>query len=144
MKIKFILLVCALALTLNTVLAANVAYVDVQKVVTSSAQVQALKKEQQLKAKDLMSFVEKARKEVAAVKDPAKKKALEDKYNKELNTRKAKIDKDYAAKLNSVETSITNVIGQQAKLKGYDIVISKGIVLYGGVDITDDIIKLVK
>ena len=39
----------------------KIAVVDVQAVVNSSSQVKALKKEQEAKAKDLVSFVEKAR-----------------------------------------------------------------------------------
>ena len=66
----------------------KIAVVDVQEVVNSSSQVQALKKEQQAKMKEVVSFVEKARKEVAATTDVKKKQALEEKYNKELNTKK--------------------------------------------------------
>ena len=131
-------------LSVNSVFAAEIACVDVQKVVSSSSQVKALKTEQQKKAKELVSFVEKARKEVAAVSDTQKKQALEEKYNKELVTKKEKMDKEYATKLKSIETSITKVIAEQAKAKGYDMVITKGIVLYGGNDITDDVIKAIK
>ena len=122
----------------------KIAVVDVQQVVNSSSQVQALKKEHQAKAKDLISFVEKARKDVAATTDPKKKQALEEKYNKELVAKKEKMDKEYASKLKSIEDSISKVIAEQAKAKGYDMVITKGIVLYGGNDITSDIIKAVK
>ena len=131
-------------LSVNSVFAAEIDCVDVQKVVSSSSQVKALKTEQQKKAKELVSFVEKARKEVAAVSDTQKKQALEEKYNKELVTKKEKMDKEYATKLKSIETSITKVIAEQAKAKGYDMVITKGIVLYGGNDITDDVIKAIK
>ena len=131
-------------LSVNSVFAAEIACVDVQKVVSSSSQVKALKTEQQKKAKELVSFVEKARKEVAAVSNTQKKQALEEKYNKELVTKKEKMDKEYATKLKSIETSITKVIAEQAKAKGYDMVITKGIVLYGGNDITDDVIKAIK
>ena len=54
------------------------------------------------------------------------------------------MDKEYASKLKSIEDSISKVIAEQAKAKGYDMVITKGIVLYGGNDITNDIIKAVK
>ncbi|MCI1274041.1 MAG: OmpH family outer membrane protein [Clostridiaceae bacterium] len=122
----------------------NVAVVDVQRVVASSAQVAALKKDQEAKAKDLIAFVEKARKDVTATTDEKKKAALEDKYNKELNTKKAAIDKTYAEKLQAIDTSISSQIGTIAKNNGYNVVLAKGVVLFGGTDITDTVIKAVK
>ena len=122
----------------------KIAVVDVQKVVASSRQVQDLKTEQQAKAQEVIAFVEKARKEVAETTDVNKKQALEDKYNKELNERREKIEKDYTRKLENIDKKISAVIADQAKAGNFDIVIAKGAVLYGGTDITDTVIKVVK
>ena len=122
----------------------KIAVVDVPKVVNSSSQVAALKKEQQAKAQELVNFVEKARKDVASTTDPKKKKSLEEKYNKELNSKKAAMDKNYASKLNAIDSSISSKINEQAKAGNYNIVLAKGVVLYGGTDITDTVIKAVK
>lgn len=120
------------------------AVVDVSKVVASSAQVKALKAEQQKKASELMQYIEKARKDVAAVTDEKKKKALEDKYNKELQAKRANLEKEYTAKLTAIDSSISKTIEAQAKAKNYSMVFTKGIVLYGGDDITAEVIKVVK
>jgi|GEM_PF-645530 len=122
----------------------RVATVDVQKVVNSSSQVEALKKEQQAKAEELIKFVENARKDVAAQTDEKKKKSLEEKYNKELNTKKEAMDKNYATKLSNIDAAISKQIDAQAKAGNYDLVLAKGVVLSGGTDITDTIIKVVK
>ena len=143
MKKSFLALSIILGLSLNSALATEVACVDVQKVVNESKQVQALKKEQETKAKEMMKLVEKARKEIAATSDVKKKQSLEEKYNKELLAKKEKSDKDYSEKLKNIETSISNVIAQEAKTKGYDLVITKSNVLYTNKDITNDIINAV-
>lgn len=134
------------ALSVNTVMAAdfNVAIVDVPQLVSSSAQVQALKKDQQAKAEEMVKFIENARKSVADITDATKKKAAEDKYNKEFQAKKEKMDKEYANKLKAIDDSITKQINEQAKAKGYDLVLSKNMVLYGGVDITSELIKTIK
>ncbi len=122
----------------------KLAVVDVQQVIASSAQVAALKKEQQAKAEEIVKYLENARKDVAAVTDEKKKQSLEEKYTKELNAKRETMEKDYAKKLQDIDKSITEVISNQAKLDSYTMVISKSVVLYGGTDITDRIKKVVK
>lgn len=122
----------------------KIAVVDVQAVVNSSSQVQALKKEQQAKTKEIVTFIEKARKDVAAVTDVKKKQALEEKYNKELSSKKTAMDKNYSDKLTAIDATISKQIENQARLGGYDIVLAKGVVLYGGSDITEAVKKAVK
>lgn len=144
MKKRIIALALLLGFTSNFALATEVACVDVQKVVTSSPAVQTLKKEQEKKAKELVTFIEKARKDVAAATDEKKKLALEEKYNKELLSKKEKMDKDYASKLKVIEDSISDSIAAQAKVLGYDMVVAKSLVLYGSNDITEQVIKAQK
>ncbi len=122
----------------------KVAVVDIPQVVASSTQVKNLKKEQQAKADELVKFVEKARKDVAAVTDETKKKELEEKYSKELISKKDKMEKDYINKLSKIDESISKTVNEQAKAGNYNIVLSKGAVLYGGEDITQTVIKAVK
>lgn len=122
----------------------KVATVDIQEVVASSAQVKALKKEQQTKADELVKFVEKARKDVSAQTDEKKKKELEAKYSKELQAKRDKIEKDYLTKLQAIDDSISKTVKAQAKAGNYDLVLAKGVVLSGGEDITAAVIKVVK
>ncbi len=122
----------------------KVAVVDIQEVVASSAQVKALKKEQQTKADELVKFVEKARKDVSAQSDEKKKKDLEAKYSKELQLKKEKMEKDYVTKLQAIDDSISKTVKDQAKAGNYNLVLAKGVVLSGGEDITAAVIKVVK
>ncbi len=122
----------------------KVAVVDVQKVVNSSKQVTALKAEQKKKVADLTNFVKTAKANIAKETDAQKKKALEDKYTKELATKKSAIEKDYANKLLAIDKTISTVIQNKARSGNYNLVLSKGVVLSGGEDITNAIINAVK
>ena len=122
----------------------EVAVVDVQKVVASSKQVNDLKAEQKTKLEGLAEFVKKANAEVAAQKDEAKKKQLAEKYNKELSVKKEAINKTYAQKLQAIDKNVSELIAKKAKAGGFNIVLAKGVVLYGGTDITASIAKEVK
>jgi len=122
----------------------NVAVVDVQKIVSESSQVKSLKEEQKAKNQEIITFVENARKEVAKETDKTKQKALEDKYNTQLNDMKKSMDDNYKKKLTDIDINITKVIQKTAQDQNYNIVLAKTIVLYGGTDITKEIAKAVK
>ena len=122
----------------------RIAVVDVQAVVASSAQVQALKKEQQAKMQDLEKWLKTAQTDVEKQKTQEGKEKLLKKYNTEFAKKKEALAKDYTARLQAVDKSITDTIATQAKLKGYNMVISKGVVVFGGDDITADVKKTVK
>ena len=122
----------------------KVAVVDVQKVVASSSQVKALKDEQKKKGQELAKFIETAKTNLDKEKDAKKKKALEEKYNKEFQAKRDAIAKNYDTKLLAIDKNISSVIDKNAQANGYNLVLAKGVVLSGGTDITDAISKEVK
>ncbi|MBQ8762282.1 MAG: OmpH family outer membrane protein [Clostridia bacterium] len=122
----------------------KVAVVDVQKVVANSSQVKALKDEQKKKGQELAKFIETAKTNITKETDEKKKKALEEKYNKEFQTKREAIAKNYETKLLAIDKNISNVIDENAKANGYNLVLAKGVVLSGGTDITAEITKAVK
>lgn len=140
--------ICSLALLLAFCTPAfaveKVAVIDVQKVVNKSAQVQALKKEQEAKSKELQQFIKKANDAVKAQTDDAKKQELVKKYEKELAAKREANMKAYKTKLEAIDKSVTATINNYAKTNGYDLVIVKGAVLYGGEDITEAVSKIIK
>ena len=138
------LLLGTIGISTSVIAASNVAVVDVQAVVAKSAQVQALKKEQQTKMQDLEKWLNTAKADVETQKTQEGKEKLLKKYNSEFEKKKADIAKNYQTKLQAIDKSISATIAEQAKLKGYDMVISKGVVVYGGDDITADVQKVVK
>lgn len=146
---KFFVLLLFVGLTVNFVSAKDafdfkVATVDVPSIVTQSSAVQDLKSNRQKQIEDLQKFVENARADVAKEKNEAKKKSLEEGYNKELNSRKSSIDNEYGQKLAEVDKKLTAQIEKEAKRMGYSLVLTKTTVLYGATDITKDILKVIK
>ena len=66
------------------------------------------------------------------------------KYDVELAKKREANTKDYTKKLNEIDANVSQVITNYAKSKSYDMVLAKSNVLFGGIDITTEIIKLVK
>ncbi len=122
----------------------KVAIVDVQEIVNKSAQVQELKKEQDAKRQEIAEFINKAQEEINKQTDETKKQELINKYDKELAAKREADIKEYSKKLAEIDKSISNTVVTQAKAMGYDLVLAKSIVLYGGTDITEAISKVVK
>ena len=122
----------------------KVAVVDVNAVVSKSAQVEALKKEQQEKLQELQKWLETVRADVQKQSTKEGKEKLVKKYDAEFVKKQEAIKKNYATKLQAIDKSISATIATEAKAKNYDLVLSKGMVLYGGDDITASISKIVK
>lgn len=142
---KSFLLAITLFLTSNLSFAAdNIAVVDLQKLVGSSAQVKLLKQEHTKKLSELDKIIVNARGEISNEKDPAKVLLLEDKYLKEFNNKKEALEKEYNTKLDNIERNIKNEISKKAQKDGYDYVFAKSVVLYGGKDITSELVGNVK
>ena len=73
-----------------------------------------------------------------------KHKKLLKKYNSEFSKKKQELAKNYQTKLQAIDKSITETIATKSKAMGYDMVISKTMVITGGDDITAEIQKIVK
>jgi outer membrane protein len=146
----FSLTLCAfiLGMTVNNYAISNVpskvAVIDVVKVANTSSKLQQLKKDRENKLAELATFVKNANATIAKETDKKKKAELEAKYKKELNNKKEAINKDFSTKANALDKTISNIISQKAKANNFELVLTKGVVLYGGTDITDEIIKSLK
>lgn len=122
----------------------KIAVVDVNRVVSNSSQVMALKKEQNLKNEELQKWLTTAKADVEKQKTQEGKEKLIKKYDSDFQKKQQAIQKDYTDKLQSIDKDISGVIAKTAKDKGYNVVLAKGVVLYGGDDITNTISKLIK
>ena len=131
-------------IAMSTAPASTIAVVNIDKLLNSSAQVTALKKEQQAKAAELKSWLKTAQADVDKQKTPQAKQAARAKYEKELVNKRSANSKAFSNKLATIDSSITKTVSQYAKSKGYSIVLAKSVVIYGGTDITSEVAKLDK
>ncbi len=140
MKKSVLALLLGVIMVSNSVIAAeNIAVVDLQKIVSNSAQVKQLKQEHAKKMEELNKIVVNARGEISNTTDSAKILQLEEKYTNEFNSKKAALEKDYSTRLSAIEKNIKDEIAKKAQQDKYDYVFAKSVLLYGGKDITNDI-----
>ena len=142
---KKICLILSFLLATSVVFAeTEVAVVDLQKLVSNSIQVKNLKQEHSKKISELDKIIVNARGEIANEKDPAKVLILEDKYMTEFNSKREDLEKDYNARLENIEKNIKSEILKKAQKEGYKYVFAKSVVLFGGKDITNELINNIK
>jgi Skp family chaperone for outer membrane proteins len=110
----------------------RIAVVDVNRVVAQSAQVQTLKSEQAQKSQELQQWLNSVKAEVDSKQTNEEKQKLVTAYNQEFTKRQEIIRADYTQKLQMIEKSINETISEEAKNQGYDIVLAKHFVLFGG------------
>lgn len=121
----------------------KIATIDVQRVVSQSAKVQALNKEQEKKILELEKWIEVVKKDVDKQQTQEGKEKLLNKYRATYEQKKNAIISDGQAKMQNIMNGISDTIAAQAKAKGYTMVITKAVVVYGEEDITDDVIKAI-
>ena len=139
-KIFLILILLAVA----PAFAEDIAVVDLHQIVSNSSQVKQLKQEHSKKIAELDKIIINARGEISNESDPAKVLLLEDKYMKEFNSKKEALERDYNNRLSSIEKNIKAEISKKAQKDSYDYVFAKSVVLYGGKDITDELLQSIK
>ena len=141
---KYLLLTLVMFSTCQVFAEDKIAVVDLQQLVSSSSQVKQLKQEHSKKMAELDKIIVNARGEIANEKDQAKILLLEDKYMKEFNTKKEALERDYNNRLSTIEKNIKSEISKKAQSDKFDYVFAKSVVLYGGKDITNELVKNIK
>lgn len=122
----------------------KVAIVDIQKIVSNSSEIKALKTDQEKQVQAMQATIDKARTEISKEKDPAKIAQLEEKYRNEINQQKLALDTSYNSKLTAIDNKIKTAVIEKARSMNYNIVLPKNTVLYGGDDITDQVSTIIK
>lgn len=122
----------------------KIAVIDIQKIVDNSQQVQNLNKQQEAKIKDLEKWIETVKQDVEKQKTQEGKEKLFTKYRDSYFKKKDDIVKSGQTQMQAIMDNLSKTIEAQAKAKGYTMIITKGVVVYGGDDITEDVQKAFK
>lgn len=122
----------------------KVAVIDVPEVLSQSSEIQALKRSQDKEMEELNTLISKAQNELLNEHDRNKLIQKESEYRKQIEAKKQTMDKEYNSKLAKINDNIKLLISKEAKKSNYNLVLPTGIVLSGGDDITDNIVKQIK
>ena len=123
---------------------AKVAYVNVPKLLAASKALKAAQDAQMKQTKDMLKWYDTASADIQKQTTKAGKDALIKKYEAQLTQKKKTIKDAYAKKVNQVDTQLDTAITTKAKAMGYNLVFRKDALLFGGTDITAQILPLVK
>lgn len=122
----------------------KVAVVDVSTILTSSPEIQSLKQSQDKKMEELNTLISKAQNEIVNESDKNKALQMVTNYRKEIEQKKLDMDEEYNSKITVINNKIKSMISTEAKKSNYNLVLPTGMVISGGDDITNDIVKRMK
>ena len=120
------------------------AVIDLQRVVVSSKDIEALKTERDTQIQDLKKMADDANEKIQAITDEDEKKQASEKYLAEINAKKEGYDKVYASALQASDQKLNDIINAVADKKGLNVVFNKTSLIQGGEDITDAVVEMVK
>ena len=93
---------------------------------------------------ELNTLISKAQNEIVNEADRNKAIQMEASYRKQIEKKKNDMDQEYNTKISKINTSIKSLISNEAKKSNYNLVLPTGMVISGGDDITDEIVKKLK
>ena len=122
----------------------KVAVVDIPTVLSNSDEIQVLRKEQDKENKELDILISKAQNDILNEPDKTKLLQKEADYRQKIETKKKSIDKKYNEKLAKINKEIQTLISNEARKENYNLVLPAGMVISGGDDITNSVLKNMK
>ncbi len=121
----------------------KIATIDVVTIARGSKEVAALRAYETKERQALSDYAQKAKAEVLKEKDKTKQTELQKKHIQAYKTKQNNVQTQIAKKSSAIDKKIYDSIQNYAKTKGYDLVFSKSALIYGGEDISGEIIKVI-
>lgn len=122
----------------------KIAVVDIVSIVNGSKDVATLRQNHAVRSQELSQWLQLAQNEVNNQADQNAKQTLFQKYNAEFAQRRNAVNQMYQQELAVVDKNISSIIMDEAKKLGYNMVLTKNVVVCGGDDITEEVRKLIK
>ncbi len=122
----------------------KIGYINVSKLLENSKVLKAAEEQRTKDTKEMLKWYDTASADIQKQATPQGRQALIKKYESQLTTKKKTIKDAYSKKVSEVDSQLEKVITQKSKALGYTLVLRKDSVLFGGVDITNQIVPLVK
>jgi len=129
---------------ISSIATQKIAVVDIPAVVSKSTQLKDLKNTQQAEIENLQKWLNNAQADVNNQLTKEGREKLLKQYHEQFNNKRTEMAKKHQEQIQMIDKNINTTIATEALEKGYDLVLVKGVVLYGGKDITADIQKKVK
>ena len=143
-KILNVLLVMAFVLCTNcaAMAADDIGVIDITTVWDKYEKSVRIAKSADERDVELEKFLLEKKRLIAQGATPIERKNLEDKYAKEFQVKVDEAKKWYAVEQQQLETNMMSAIKTVAGQKSLSVVLSKKTAIYGGVDITNDVILI--
>lgn len=143
-KILNVLLVLAFVVCANSAAMAadDIGVIDVGMVWDKYQKSVKIAKTADEKDVELEKFLLDKKRLIAQGATPVERKNLEDKYAKEFQMKVEEAKKWYATEQQQLETNVMDAIKAVAAQKALCVVLSKKTAIYGGVDITEDVVTI--
>ena len=122
----------------------KIAYVDTSKLIINSNTVKQAQNIRDMQTKEMLKWYDNANNEIQKQQTKEAKEALIKKYEKELTQKKQSIKDNYIKEVKKADSQMNNIISKKANELGYSIVFKKDALLFGGNDITSQILPSVK
>jgi len=122
----------------------NIGVIDLQRVVSVSKDVAALRASRGAQIAELQKMADEANAKIDQIKNDEEKKAATEKHLADIQAKKAEFDNAYNSSLQASDTKIQGIIDTIAKKQKLSVVLNKSSVVSGGTDITEAVVDLVK
>lgn len=124
----------------------KIAFIDSTRILREYNEAQSLLKELAKQEADLNKKILHKRQEIQKAKEAKKTdteiQMMAEKIRLELEPEAKKIEEESTVKSKAIEDKVDEVIKNYSTKSKYDLVVVKEAILYGGTDITDEILKL--
>lgn len=124
--------------------APKIACVNVGELLAASKTLKAAEDAKAKSTKEMLAWYNTASADINKQTTKELRAAAVKKYEAQLTQKKKAVKDAYAKKVNEVDKQLDTVITQKSKALGYTLVLRKDAVLYGGEDITSQILPSVK